>query len=620
MINRIKTILVFCLAAAFMAVSCEEPKVNVTGIQIIPVEKTLNIGESFDVMVMVTPDNATDARYVLSVDDPAVISLDANKVTALAAGETNVVATAQDGGLTATCKVTVRKEEEPGPGPGPGPDDDSVKVTGVTVNPTSKSLKVGETVQLEVTVSPEDATNPNYTLKADSDVITIAGDVVTAVKVGTANVTVTTEDGGFTASCVIIVEEEDVPDPGNGGNGKADGYTMTILDLMHNDIYISVDAPADASEYFIWAEKESVVSSFTDQELIDYTTTTVYNELKTALNYTRIDSVLGEQGYRGDRAKISVANACTAYKLGGEAVVLRTIEPETRYVVYGFGVNFKTGEATSGVFKLTTATVAAKTSDEIILKGTAANNIIVDINVLDEEMPYFLFFRKSSEVAGLSDDEIYQKDLKEDLNPAANSYGMSLADYVKLAAMRGNVKGYNILGNAYLDPETDYTVYFYGFDETAAKSTPVYKVEATTDAVVPSGVTFEVSSEKDSKGKIVNLKVVPSDESAAYVLHPVLESMWGDYVEGEDPGVTVKKSYINGLIGAVHSMDGYSMTIEKYLLGDGVQDGVCQQGTYNDVVNNLLYGAGDTLHIVAFTVDPKTGVITSDPKVIAELQ
>lgn len=619
MINRIKTILVMFLAMAFMAVSCEEPKVYVTGIQIIPTEKTLNIGESFDVVVMIAPDNATNAKYHLATDVASILSIEGNKVTALAAGEANVVATSEDGAKTASCKVTVLKKDDPGPGPEPGTD--SVHVESISINPTSKSLLVGETLELTVEVLPADATNPAYTLTSDTDVVTVSGNTVTAVKVGTATITATSEDGGKTAACMIFVEEEEAPGPDNGGNGKADGYVMTILELMHNDIYIAVDAPAADSEYFIWAEKESVVSSMTDGQLIEYTISTVFDELKAALNYTRIDSVLGEQGYRGDRAKIGIANACTAYKAGGETVALRKIEPETRYVVYGFGVNFKNGQPTTGVFKLTTATTAAKTADEIILKGTAANNIIIDINVLDEEMPYFLFFRKSSEIAGLSDEEIYAKDIAEDLQPAANSRDMSLADYVNIAAMRGNISSYNLLGNAYLDPETSYSVYFYGFNDDASMSTPVYKVEATTDAVVPSGVTFEVSSEKDAKGKITNLTVVPSDDRAAYVLHPVLESMWGDYKEGEDPGETVRRSYISGLVGAVAGMDGYSMTIEQYLLGDGGdQSGVCQVGTYDDVVPNLLYGAGDKLHIVAFTVDPKTGVITSDPKVIAELQ
>lgn len=82
-----------------------------------------------------------------------------------------------------------------------------VAVTGVTLNAASGTLNPGGTVTLEATVAPSDATNKTVLWStSDSTVATVANGVVTAVGVGTATITVTTQDGGFTATYALTVE------------------------------------------------------------------------------------------------------------------------------------------------------------------------------------------------------------------------------------------------------------------------------------------------------------------------------------------------------------------------------------------------------------------------------
>ena len=81
-------------------------------------------------------------------------------------------------------------------------------VSGVSLDKETLSLDTGDnkTGTLTATVSPEDATNKNVTWASDNErVATVANGVVTAVKHGTANITVTTEDGGYTDTCVVTV-------------------------------------------------------------------------------------------------------------------------------------------------------------------------------------------------------------------------------------------------------------------------------------------------------------------------------------------------------------------------------------------------------------------------------
>lgn len=82
-----------------------------------------------------------------------------------------------------------------------------VPVKGVSLDQTSLALKDGETAKLTATVSPAGADNKNVSWSSDNTAAaSVAADgTVTAVKAGTANITVTTEDGGKTASCSVTV-------------------------------------------------------------------------------------------------------------------------------------------------------------------------------------------------------------------------------------------------------------------------------------------------------------------------------------------------------------------------------------------------------------------------------
>lgn len=81
-----------------------------------------------------------------------------------------------------------------------------VAVTGVSLDKTALTLKDGETAALTATVAPEDADNKNVTWSSDNTAVaTVENGTVTAVKEGTANITVTTEDGNKTAACTVTV-------------------------------------------------------------------------------------------------------------------------------------------------------------------------------------------------------------------------------------------------------------------------------------------------------------------------------------------------------------------------------------------------------------------------------
>ncbi len=80
-------------------------------------------------------------------------------------------------------------------------------VTGVAVNPASASIAVGGTQQLTATVAPSNATNTAVTWSSSNTAIATVSSsgLVTGVAAGTATITVTTQDGGKTATSAITV-------------------------------------------------------------------------------------------------------------------------------------------------------------------------------------------------------------------------------------------------------------------------------------------------------------------------------------------------------------------------------------------------------------------------------
>ncbi|WP_075556546.1 Ig-like domain-containing protein [Parabacteroides timonensis] len=95
----------------------------------------------------------------------------------------------------------------PGTGTDPEPGTPTVDVTGITLEPTSQTLGINETLALKATVAPADATDKGISWSSSApDIVSVdTKGNLKALKVGTATITATTNDGGFTATCKITV-------------------------------------------------------------------------------------------------------------------------------------------------------------------------------------------------------------------------------------------------------------------------------------------------------------------------------------------------------------------------------------------------------------------------------
>lgn len=81
------------------------------------------------------------------------------------------------------------------------------KVTGVSLDPNTLTFNVGGEETLTATVAPTNATNKNVTWSSSNSAVATVDQNgnVEAVGAGTANITVTTQDGNKTATCTVTV-------------------------------------------------------------------------------------------------------------------------------------------------------------------------------------------------------------------------------------------------------------------------------------------------------------------------------------------------------------------------------------------------------------------------------
>ena len=158
-------------------------------------EASRSIGSSSALTAKVVPTNASNKTVTWSSSNSSVAEVSSiGVVTAKSIGTATITATTVDGGYSAACKVTVIT--------------DKVAVTGVTLNKESIKLKASGTETLTATVMPQSATDRTVSWStSDASVVTVSNGVITAISPGTATITATTSDGGYKASCVVIVVE-----------------------------------------------------------------------------------------------------------------------------------------------------------------------------------------------------------------------------------------------------------------------------------------------------------------------------------------------------------------------------------------------------------------------------
>ncbi|MCM1543810.1 MAG: Ig-like domain-containing protein [Ruminococcus sp.] len=166
-------------------------KVDVKGISLSSKTLSLAKGKQATLDTTFNPNNASEKGVTWTTSDSSIATVTSKGVVkGVKTGKAVITAKSKDGNFTAKCTVTVTQ-----------------KATGVKLSASTIKVANGQSKTLTATVSPSDASNKKVTWKSSNTAIAKVNSsgVVTGVKAGTATITATTNDGGYSASCKVTI-------------------------------------------------------------------------------------------------------------------------------------------------------------------------------------------------------------------------------------------------------------------------------------------------------------------------------------------------------------------------------------------------------------------------------
>jgi uncharacterized protein YjdB len=185
----------------------------------------IKVGDTLAPEVKVVPANATDQEYSLESLSPDLFGTDGKSVIGLKPGQGKLVMASHDGGTQDTMIVRVR-----------------IPVTGISGK--DQTHEVGDRFPPVLEFQPSDATRRGYILStSDSTRVAVVGDQdsLEAKAIGSATITVKTNDGGFTAGFTVDVVRKIIRVTGLAGRG--------LRALVGDTVAAKVDfTPTNATE------------------------------------------------------------------------------------------------------------------------------------------------------------------------------------------------------------------------------------------------------------------------------------------------------------------------------------------------------------------------------------
>ena len=221
------------------------PIEHVTAVSLDKKSLTMTEGDTQTLTATIEPENADNKNVIWTSKDSSIATVDNGTVTAVKEGTTTITVTSEDGGKTAECQVTVNKK--------------TVPVTSVALDKSELSLLTGNTGALTATVMPADATDKSVTWTSSDESIATVSNVglVRGAKAGKATITVTTKDGGKTASCAVTVT-----DPVIRVTAVSLNKTSTELTEGGSETLAATVAPANATDKTIsWTSSNTAVAT-----------------------------------------------------------------------------------------------------------------------------------------------------------------------------------------------------------------------------------------------------------------------------------------------------------------------------------------------------------------------
>ena len=201
-------------------------------------------------------------------------------------------------------------------------------VNEVSLDKTELALTVGDTQTLTATITPDDANNKNVSWSSDKPSVATVDEngKVTAVAVGTANITVKTVDGEKTAVCAVTVTAKSGGSGSTGGGSSSGGSSSSDRDSSDSNPVIKTETKnnADGSTTKTETRKDGSVTQTTTGKDGSVSKTETKKDGSSVTENKAADGSTGtvktdKNGQTEANAKVS-AKAIEDAKKNGEAV------------------------------------------------------------------------------------------------------------------------------------------------------------------------------------------------------------------------------------------------------------------------------------------------------------
>ena len=183
-----------------------------------------------------------------------------------------------------------------------------LSVTNITLDKTELSLYTGNSETLTTSIEPNNATNQTVTWESsDPNVATVDNGKVTAVAAGEAIITVTTADGGKTATCVVQVRKPATVEASGSTNlsftTDRDKFTLTAVVKAEGNVL----TPTENSWKWSVANEDVVERVTLRSKAVSYSTSRQAFTIK-GTGTTTITATYDDGTYRGsEEFKVSIS-------------------------------------------------------------------------------------------------------------------------------------------------------------------------------------------------------------------------------------------------------------------------------------------------------------------------
>ena len=349
--------------------------VSPTGISLNKTSVTLNEGESTTLTATISPDNASDKSVTWTSSNTNVATVWGGTVSAKSAGTTTITTTTSNG-KTASCSVTVKEQY--------------VYPTGISLNQTSLSLKVGGTGYLSATITPSNASDKSVTWSSsNSGVAKVSNGTVTAVSAGSATITARTSNGKV-ASCTVTVKSNYVY-PTEIYLNK----TSISLNVGETSYLSATVTPSNANDKTVtWSSSNIGVATVSNGTVTAKSAGTATITAKTSNNKTATCTVT----VKSAPTSISLNKTTASMSIGDNETLIATVSPSDAYDKSVTWTSDNNSVAT--VYK---GTVTAHSNGTATITATTSNGITASCKIIVAISPTQISLDKTSATLNVGD-------------------------------------------------------------------------------------------------------------------------------------------------------------------------------------------------------------------------